>query len=85
MILPMSVHFRYYTCILEYVIHVLLSINPDVLLKHESTYFDIDFKMVKHYIHLVKHIDLNMQKNELTDFDKYMLKHKLTYFDIDPF
>lgn len=41
--------------------------------------------MVKHYIHLVKHIDLNMQKNELTDFDKYMLKHRLTYFDIDPF
>lgn len=41
MILPMSVHFRYYTCILEYIIYALLSINPDVLLKHELTYFDI--------------------------------------------
>lgn len=37
----MFVYFRYYICILEYIIYVLLSINLDVFLKYELIYFDI--------------------------------------------
>lgn len=82
-----------YVCTFQ-VLYMYTGVYHSCIVKHKSRctfeawidlFWHIDFKMVKHYIHLVKHIDLNMQKNELTDFDKYMLKHKLTYFDIDPF
>lgn len=82
-----------YVCTFQ-VLYMYTGVYHLCIVKHKSRctfeawidlFWHIDFKMVKHYIHLVKYIDLNMQKNELTDFDKYMLKHKLTYFDIDPF
>lgn len=82
-----------YVCTFQ-VLYMYTGVCHSCIVKHKSRctfeawidlFWHIDFKMVKHYIHLVKHIDLKMQKNELTDFDKYMLKHKLTYFDIDPF
>lgn len=87
-----------YVCTFQ-VLYMYTGVYHSCIVKHKSRctfeawidlFWHIDFKMVKHYKHLVKHIDLNMQKNELTDFNKYMLKHKLTYrtltlthFDLD--